>query len=340
MILCETLTGCGIEEPGKFVDSYKVAVIDSDMHMTNGSNIEFFDDQLENTGKKNISYSAIGDFGFQDPCVYNGKMYVASLGDTLEKDFGKIISMDLITGDTEEYDFDRTGINSIAVNDQYIYAVTNLNMTTYVDQYSFKTGKIKTFKIADKAAMYFTLVGEDIYVYMIECDEKNDIDYDVVYKVNVEDETSKKVVSLKEWETSVVHTVEYDGKIYILNEDKLLILDTEKETVEEVELPCEDGWGMERQQEKLYIASVDFHDEDSETDLMIYDIKSGKVENTCHIKEAAMQFEVDQDEIYVLSLKDELIQYKITDQKLKELQRVVIKSADSNHAVSAMFLKR
>lgn len=82
-------------------------------------------------GEVPIKYATVGNI-FYEPLIYNEKLYTISQGRSNSKDEKKVLEIDLENFKEQECKIEQLAMNSICVNENYIYTCNTLDGDSYI----------------------------------------------------------------------------------------------------------------------------------------------------------------------------------------------------------------
>ena len=105
------------------------------------SRVIFYDGALAELGELRLPYAGLGG-SWELPVVHGGVLFVIPEGYQGRKDERKALEIDLSTLGVRVHRIDRVGMYGIAANDDYVYACSNLNGSSYVSRCSRSGGEV------------------------------------------------------------------------------------------------------------------------------------------------------------------------------------------------------
>ena len=105
------------------------------------SRVIFYDGALAELGELRLPYAGLGG-SWELPVVHGGALFVIPEGYQGRKDERKALEIDLSTLGVRVHRIDRVGMYGIAANDDYVYACSNLNGSSYVSRCSRSGGEV------------------------------------------------------------------------------------------------------------------------------------------------------------------------------------------------------
>lgn len=97
------------------------------------SRVIFYDGALAELGELRLPYAGLGG-SWELPVVHGGVLFVIPEGYQGRKNERKALEIDLSTLGVRVHRIDRVGMYGIAANDDYVYACSNLNGSSYVSR--------------------------------------------------------------------------------------------------------------------------------------------------------------------------------------------------------------
>ena len=105
------------------------------------SRVIFYDGALAELGELRLPYAGLGG-SWELPVVHGGVLFVIPEGYQGRKDERKALEIDLSTLGVRVHRIDRVGMYGIAANDDYVYACSNLNGSSYVSRCPRSGGEV------------------------------------------------------------------------------------------------------------------------------------------------------------------------------------------------------
>lgn len=160
VILIFHLTGCGILNTKGNIDLEKacICVVETRGYDAQSA-LVFYDESLEEVGVFPLYYATLGQI-FYTPSVYNGELYIVPQGIADRKDEKKVLKVNLSSLNTEIYTIDQYAINSISVNDNFIYSANTLNGDSHISKCNKSNKLVSEYVI------------ERMYVSKLVCTDK------------------------------------------------------------------------------------------------------------------------------------------------------------------------
>lgn len=288
-----SLTGCSKE----YNNNYSLGIIQTKEYK-NQTKITFYNEQLELTNEIVYSYPNISFDGFRNALIKDNRLYLQPKGDGDKLDYGKVIAMSLQDGKITEYDFNRTNITDFKCDGQNIYAVSNLNGSTYIDCYDTKTKEIQTFTTRD--ILIDTIVVNKGRMYGIASDWNAQENFFV--HISMEEQTFQEIYSIKT-ELSPSYLEFWENHVYFVNDNVLYEYQTDNDKMVTHKLPHKNAYNLLLKDEKLYIGCTDIF-ENTTSYLDVFDINTGEVKQLLTVDGSILQVEVSgktHDTIYLCS---------------------------------------
>ncbi|MBU5313103.1 hypothetical protein KQI38_13750 [Tissierella carlieri] len=157
------LSGCNnMNFKGKDFN-YKYGVIET-TGQENNSYISFYDDNLEKTGEEKIKYGSMGD-GFSLPQVFKNSMFIVPKGLYSKKELTFIMEYDLDKMKIKKYNTGLQNMNSIAVDDSYIYGVNTMNFVSNIVRCNRETKKLSKVEIPNTYISYIEIYENELFAF-------------------------------------------------------------------------------------------------------------------------------------------------------------------------------
>lgn len=93
--------------------------------------IHWYDDDLNKVFDQKLKYADLGDT-WRKPVYYDNQVYIIPVGLMGRQDSKLVISIDEDDFKIKEFEIDDTGLQALAVNEDYIYTSSNLNRVAYI----------------------------------------------------------------------------------------------------------------------------------------------------------------------------------------------------------------
>lgn len=310
MFIAVFMCGCSGWNDTEYTKDYEYAVIRTSAKKYRKTQVIFLDSDMNYVGEKTYDYGEVGGCGFNPTFENDKKVYDISLAYGYDKDPSKILEMDTEDGSCVSYDFDRVNITDLVVTDSYVYAVSNLNMITYIDRCPINGTKddIETIEIKDVTCCWLYNVGDKVYA--ADLDTMGNFylcDFDKG-EAPLYEELSSQLAYEPLW------SVEYGNDLIMAGAHKLYFFSTDTGVLRDVRMPegtneikslCLDG-------DILYVSRAEFHEENTDTVIYKYDLKTEKVIDTYEIPTALMQFEVRGNTIIIIT-DEQVLKYTLEE---------------------------
>lgn len=328
VILMLLITGCS----NKLPDKYELGIIDTTEY-GNRSLITYFDSDWNKVGETKHRYSNMSYCGFTNSCIQEGVLYLSPRGDSKKLDCGKIVALDLSTGDKKEYDFDRTNIIDFHVDDTGIYVVSNLNNISYLDKYDKNQNKIQTVEVPiDILDNVITVKGK---VYSIATNMDTD-SYDL-YSFDMNKLNYTKVCNLDISESPGFCEV-YQESIYFAVDTVLYVYNTEDNSLQEITLPHSNAFNLYRKDNILYVGYTDIHNSGTSY-IGSVNLDSMKMEDVLIYDGSILQMEMDKNNRWFIMDYETISQYKCNSAGEWEVTNTMKLEPKSNYYSGGFFLK-
>lgn len=311
LIAC-ILCACNRESKKEDVGKPDYAVIRTSKYKECKTQIVLLDENLKYAGEKEIDYGNVGGCGFNIPTDMNGKTYEISQAYGDEMFPSKIIEIDDNDWSCKSYDFDRTNITDLAVTNKYVYAISNLNGVIYIEKCPINGGKknIVTMKeeVEDGTGIYIYNVGDTLLYGILESSLS-------LYKCDFEGKKTELLTKIKDiGEMIPIFSEEYNGKLFLATSKNVLLISPDTGNTETINIPEgeNDIKSIYKDGDILYISRAEFYEQNDNTEIIKYDLKSKKVMDTYKVKTSLMQFEVKNNKLVVIT-GDTILKYSLKD---------------------------
>lgn len=345
LVLVILLSGCTKtnnrdEKKNAYQPDYEIGIIKTSPEKI-GTDIIYLDSNLREVRTLNYPYGKIGGNGFYTPKIVNNVMYENPLGYGHERDFGTIIGLDLHNGEVKEYPFHRTNITNYIVTEKYLYTISNPHLVTSLDRYCFQDQSTVSMEIDGIVASEMALYENTLFIFDSTSDHSN------MYQVDMEQKTYKLVYDLKEWfipeQEDVGFPLVYQDMLYLPVNNKIIEYDIKHNTFSEIILPHNEARQLLLSDDKLYVSSNNIHDDNSTSAILVIDLETKQVIGNMEFNHSMMQFDVKNDNLYILTTFDVFKKYKLTPAYQATLeQEVELEAGTVNghfHYISAFFVK-
>ncbi|MGB4588557.1 MAG: hypothetical protein WBI17_04900 [Clostridiaceae bacterium] len=323
---------------GSYNSAYMLGVIET-TGLKNKSAISYYDKNLSKVNTMSLPYGSMEYYGFTEPIIHDGHLYMYPLGLYTKKDLGILLDMDLESGKTEKVKFNRINITSAVITDEAFYVVSNLNQVSYIDRYDRETSEITTISVMDQLVMHIKEhEGKIVGVGLMN----KEVDAEVtLLEFDFQNNSYVELLDLSPWcegKDSPIHFSSYEGKLYISLGQKLLIYSKESRGLEEIELPNSFAEQILIHKDTFYILHADIIGASVNSTVTILNPKNMEMAS-CALKRKVWQIEMKDNLLYALDLENRVVaQYQMENGSFEEVLQIPIETANGMTA-SAMFLK-
>lgn len=168
LLLIFITIGC-VSNPVKNVDEIKIGIVETTGDKYKSS-IQWYNENLEVVDVQKLKYASLGNT-FVQPLYYEDEIYLIPEGIFKTRDTKKIISINKKSFNLTEYDVDNIALQSIAINNDFIYVNSNINYETFINQIN-RSSK-ETQETAYPDAYFSTIVAAMDKVFLIGAKEDN-----------------------------------------------------------------------------------------------------------------------------------------------------------------------
>lgn len=231
-------------------------------------------------------------------------------------------------------------MTDILVDDTYLYAINNLNYNTYVSRIE-KSGKkndVVTFE--NEVTLNICFYNNKLYRMCTDYNTQEFFLKEVDFEKN---EDGKGKIDLSKYvneEHEPSYFEEYKGKLYIPTGDKLLCVENENITVNQIDVIANtEAWGLYKSNNYLYISVCSRFGQSDKSKIIKYNMDNDKEEEVYEIDSAIMQFQVSTNEIVVLSSEKDLIKYELNEEGKIVNKIVKTNEEGENSYISAFYIK-
>lgn len=155
------LLGCNNNRFNMKNIDYRYGVIET-TGQENMSYLSFYNVNLEKVGEEKIKYGSMGD-GFALPIVFDKSMFIAPKGIYNQKELTFIMEYDLDGFEIEKWDTGLQNMNSIAVNNDFIFGVNTMDFTSNIIKCNRKTKELSKIQIPDTYISYIEVYENELF---------------------------------------------------------------------------------------------------------------------------------------------------------------------------------
>ena len=111
-----------------------------------------------------------------------------------------------------------------------------------------------------------------------------------------------------------IFSEEYNGKLVLATSKNVLLISPDTGNTETINIPEgeNDIKSIYKDGDILYISRAEFYEQNDNTEIIKYDLKSKKVMDTYKVKTSLMQFEVKNNKLVVIT-GDTILKYSLKD---------------------------
>lgn len=328
LYFCYIMTGCASDS---YISTYDVGVVQTCEYEKN-SKICCFNKEFQMINSYRYPYSYIDYVDFSNACIYQNNLYMAPQGDSFQRNFGKIVALDLESGQTEEFDFNRINITGYDCNEKFVCATSNLNNINYLDVYDRDKNKIISAEYQDIYVNTVAIVNDEIYgVTSITVSDQEKL---YICKFDFENSDYKKIYEIKRQEEFLE---KYDENLYFLDGNNLCEYDTATEEIKKIQLSKTDGFNINVFDDKIYVGFTDIFN-GSESFIDIISLKTKQVVGTIKHNGCIRQMEISKDgSVYVLDY-EKLYHYRKEKDNFN-LEETCVMETSGDYYVGGFYLK-
>lgn len=336
-ILMVQLTACkSTQVKEKTLEEYDYGVIATSIQ-EEGTEVILLDSEFDVTSKEQCEYGSIGGNSYRYPIIKDDTLYEISLGNGYDKNDCGIVKMNLNTKEFESIPVDRVNITDLVVSDEYLYTVSNLNRTTYIDRYPIKDGEQESYILEDSIGLDLCLWENQLFVFIGEVDSY------MMYHVDFNTMTHNKIFDLTEYcmeDNEPCFYACYEDYIYLPCNQNLLQLDMKNQSIQVIELTRDGAFGLYQIEDKFYIACGNRFNPADDTYILEYDARNQVFTNEYEINHGVMQFVLDNELLVILGMDDNLYEYELSDSGECSLKRQSVLEHGENQYIAALFLNK
>lgn len=157
------LSACKKASFNSMESNYKYGVIET-TGQENNTYISFYDDSFKKIGEENIKYGSMGD-GFSLPLSFGDSMFIVPKGMYSKKELTFIMEYNLYNGEIEKYDTGLQNMNSITVNDDFIYGVNTMDFTSNIVKCNKESKELLKTEIMDIYISYILVHEDELFAF-------------------------------------------------------------------------------------------------------------------------------------------------------------------------------
>lgn len=301
ILLSLLLTSCGYHYPSE----YDIGVIYTTEYY-NKSEIIYLDTNWNELGKTKYPYANMSYGGFFNSLIQDNTLYLLPKGISQRLDCGKVCALNMTSGQIKEYDFGRVNIIDYYADNNYVYALSNLNNISYFDRMDKATNEITTLEFFEGDLDHITMIDNQLFAISLELESNKD-KY-VLYSFDITGNSFEKVCDL-DITTSPAFIETYDGNIYIPTDNILYVYDTTKHTSHTITLPYGNAYNLNRKNNILYIGHTDIFN-GKISHITSLDLINEEISEIMQYNGTILQMEIQDNNIYIRDY-DKLLQYEV-----------------------------
>lgn len=285
------LMGCVVMD---VTHEYEIGILYSTEYK-NKSKLILLDEKFEDIYETDYKYGCLGHDGYMNAQRVDNILYECPQGTATEKEMGKIIGIDVNTGDVVEYDFHRTNITDFVCDNRYIYTTSNLNNIDYVDRYDRETGEIATvemnFYISDLAVCKGVLYG-------FGADEASG-DNICLYTFDFSNSVGTCIMDLTDkLDEKPPYMVPYKDFIFFANRDNLYQYCVNDNSIIQKKLLHDNGFNLQMSGDLLWIGCTDILSE-GKSWIEVYNVETNQFVSSYSFDYSIQQIEIKDNYLYV-----------------------------------------
>lgn len=210
MILLLILSGCINNSFNTKNIDYKYGIIET-TGQENMSYLLFYNENLEKVGEEKIKYGSMGD-GFALPIVFGNSMFIAPKGMYNQKELTFIMEYDLDRMEIRKWDTGLQNINSIAVDNDFIFGVNTMNFTSNIVRCNRETKELSQTQISDTYISYIEVYEDEIFAFAEKDEGEKMKSY--IYILNANTLDILEQIDISDIGFGQYDTVKKDNKLY------------------------------------------------------------------------------------------------------------------------------
>lgn len=346
LLILVVYTGCTnkklLHNEENFNSNFDVGVIKT-TGQKNKSFITYYDTQLKEVSKQGLPYASLGNI-FYNPVVFKQKLYIIPQGLANAKDKKTVFELNLNTGKKKEYHIDQLAMNSIAVNEEYIFTCNTLDGTSYINRCDKKDEKVEKVLFQDTYISKLVLHNDILYAFSSRKGE-NFVEsylYKLDLSLNILDKKDISNYGNSNYKTAIINDMLYFSNqvdkednpnhiigIYSENSDRMSRLDMKEYYPSDIL----------SYKELLVIAHCDMVRGEGNT-ITLYNIDTN-ASKVIKLNHNILQMDMVKDKLYIIDA-EYLYQYKMEKDYIKLNNKVKIQYNDNSdvyYYVSGFFTK-
>jgi hypothetical protein len=205
------------EAQSQYDTDYALAIIKT-TQSKRSSYIEYYDESLNLVRSiwYPYAYLHLGSLG-NTTSLYDNELYLIPQGLMGQQDDRKLISFDLQSGKVREYRVDQVALDGVAVDDEYCYVTSDLNMEGHISRVDKVSGEVVYLDMSGVLAGEIVALKDRFYVFCLDIAASPDVVYLSTYNRNLELLDTINLTSLADITISSVPTTVYDGRFYFVS---------------------------------------------------------------------------------------------------------------------------
>ena len=332
-------TRCGKETSNNYNwEDVQIGIIETNGNEKN-SEIKFYNKELKEISQLPIEDATLGNI-FHNPIVYQDFLYVIPQGYAYSKDEKKVLEVNLKNLEKKEYKIDQLAMNSICVNNEFIYTCNTLNGDSYINQCNKKNEKVRSKKIKSIYISKLVCDESNIYAFGTSLERSKVRSYIFLYDQNLK---LKDKIDITEYGICHYKAILNDKYLIFSNaensenkpNDLVTIFSIENKTFENIKLNKNYPLDLGIYKNYLIISHYDLA-RLSEGGVSIYNLET-KEHKYFELSHGVEQMSLLNSYIYILGDQD-IYQYKIDNGKIKLENTVDIRMKNKENYLSGIFV--
>ena len=325
-----SLYGCNSTQQHNINDENTIGIIET-KNDSEESRILFYDENLNLQSELDIEYASVNSI-FYNPVIKNDSLFLIPKGVINKKTNKEIIELCLNTAETTSYSINQPAINSVAVNDEYLFTCNTLNDITYISRYTFDSDEIKLIQIKNQYVSFITVSNNKLYAFSSTMDNKYstiscfDSDLNFLFETDC-----------TELGTGVYQSAEYNEYLYFSvlypynskTSNQIGRLNTETNEFEIISTEVDKPFGLQRYENTLVITHYDIVNRANTSSISLVNLETNKI-TTHSFNHGAEQVTVVNGKIYVLS-KEKIYCYSLDDWSLLKTTEIKKENQDFSY---------
>lgn len=337
-------TSCKSKEQ-VYSNNYEIAIIETTGN-DNKSSIYYYNDELELLNEYSLPYGTMGNI-FYNPVIFNNNLYSIPQGLANEKDLKRVIEFNLEDGKVTEYKIDQLAMNSLAVNNEYIYTCNTVNGISYINQYTLEDDIVNIVEIAEVYISKLMVAEEEIYAFGSIKGENGIEAYIYVFDSML---NSKEKINITSSGSSQYKAIFIDGYLYFSNlMDKndqpgktVSRMSINNHEVENIKLNSPYPSDLLQYNDYLVIAHCNLVTNEGNS-ITFYNMKEETIEEVT-LNHPVTQINTKENYLYIFD-GNNLFKYEINQDKISELELIKeielkkVETSDNYNYISGFYVK-